>query len=87
MNTRTNHDIGKSDTLDSRRIGAAVLPLQDTQLREPRTDGGVRAGVKVLQTSRDHMSTERTATINNALTALVRVVDLGIDAPSTHHHG
>ena len=33
----------------------------------------------MLLASRDHMSTERTATIN-ALTALLRVVDLGIDA-------
>jgi transposase len=33
----------------------------------------------VLLASRDHMSTERTATIN-ALTALLRVADLGIDA-------
>lgn len=35
--------------------------------------------MKVLLASRDHMSTERTATIN-ALTALLRVADLGIDA-------
>jgi transposase len=65
--------------LDARRIAAAALPLQDTQLREPRADDGIRAAVKVLLASRDHMSTERTATIN-ALTALLRVVDLGIDA-------
>ena len=79
MNARANRGIGKSDPLDARRIAAAALPLQDTQLREPRADEGVRAAVKVLLASRDHMSTERTATIN-ALTALLRVVDLGIDA-------
>lgn len=79
MNARANRGIGKSDPLDSRRIGAAALPLQDSHLREPRADDGVRAAVKVLLASRDHMSTERTATIN-ALTALLRVVDLGIDA-------
>lgn len=59
MNARANHGIGKSDPLDSRRIAAAALPLQDTQLREPQTDGGLRAAAKVLLTSRDHMSTER----------------------------
>lgn len=79
MNARANRGIGKSDPLDARRIAAAALPLQDTQLREPRADDGIRAAVKVLLASRDHMSTERTATIN-ALTALLRVVDLGIDA-------
>ena len=79
MNARANRGIGKSDPLDARRIAAAALPLHDTQLREPRTDDGVRAAVKVLLASRDHMSTERTATIN-ALTALLRIVDLGIDA-------
>ncbi len=64
---------------DAARAEAAALPLQDSHLREPRADDGVRAAVKVLLASRDHMSTERTATIN-ALTALLRVVDLGIDA-------
>lgn len=79
INARANRTIGKSDPLDARRIAAAALPLHETQLREPRADDGVRAAVKVLLASRDHMSTERTATIN-ALTALLRVVDLGIDA-------
>jgi transposase len=85
MNARANRGIGKSDPLDARRIAAAALPLHETQLREPRADEGIRAAVKVLLASRDHMSTERTATIN-ALTALLRVVDLGIDArrPLTH---
>ena len=79
MNARANRGIGKSDPLDARRIAAAALPLQETQLRRPRADDGVRAAVRVLLASRDHMSTERTATIN-ALTALLRVVELGIDA-------
>lgn len=79
MNARANRGIGKSDPLDARRIAAATLPLRETQLRQPRADDGIRAAVKVLLASRDHMSTERTATIN-ALTALLRVVDLSIDA-------
>lgn len=45
--------------------------------REP--DDGIRAAVRVLLASREHMSTERTAT-SNALTALLPVVNLGIDA-------
>lgn len=79
MNARANRGVGKSDPLDARRIAAAALPLHEDQLRRPRADDGVRAAVKVLLASRDHMSTERTATIN-ALTALLRVVDLSIDA-------
>lgn len=57
MNARANRAIGKSDPLDARRIAAAALPLHETQLREPRADDGVRAAVKVLLASRDHMST------------------------------
>ena len=79
MSARANRGIGKSDPLDARRIAAAALPLDVTQLRHPRADDGVRAAVRVLLASRDHMSNERTATIN-ALTALLRVSDLGIDA-------
>ena len=79
MNARANRAIGKSDPLDARRIAGAALPLDVAHLRHPRADDGVRAAVRVLLASRDHMSTERTATIN-ALTALLRVCDLGIDA-------
>jgi transposase len=79
MNARANRGVGKSDPLDARRIAQAVLPLEVSQLRWPRADDGVRAAVKILIASRDHMSGERTSSIN-ALTALVRVADLGIDA-------
>ncbi|MCJ8504802.1 IS110 family transposase [Kocuria flava] len=79
MNARAHRGIGKSDPLDARRIAHAALSLDTAQLRQPRADNGVRAAVRVLLASRDHMSTERTATIN-ALTALLRVSDLGLDA-------
>ncbi|WP_277516543.1 IS110 family transposase [Cellulosimicrobium cellulans] len=79
MNARASRGVGKSDPLDAARIAAAVLPLQSAQLRRPRMAEGIRAALRVLVTARDHMSSERTATIN-ALTALVRVVDLGLDA-------
>lgn len=71
--------MGKFDPLDAHRIAAAVLPLEHDQLRRPRMGDGVRAALRVLVTARDHMTTERTATIN-ALIALLRIVDLGIDA-------
>jgi len=79
MNARANRGVAKSDPLDARRIAQAVLPLDLTALRQPRADDGVRAAVRALVASRDHMSSERTAAVN-ALTALLRVADLGIDA-------
>jgi len=82
MNARANRGVGKSDPLDARRIAQAVLPLQDAQLRRPRGDDGVRAALRVLIASRDHITTERTSAIN-ALIALLRVVDLGVDARGT----
>jgi len=74
MNARANRGVAKSDPLDARRIAQAVLPLDLTALRQPRADDGVRAAVRVLVASRDHMSSERTAAVN-ALTALLRVAD------------
>lgn len=79
MDARANRGIGKSDPLDARRIAAAVLPLDVTQLRRPRADDGVRAALRVLTTAREQMSTDRTSCVN-ALTALLRSADLGADA-------
>jgi transposase len=79
MNARAHHAVGKSDPLDARRIATAVLSLDSDELRHPRQDDGVRAALRVLVTARDHMTAERTANVN-ALIALLRVVDLGIDA-------
>ena len=71
--------IGKSDPIDARRIAAAVLPLPEEQLRNPRMDEGVRAAAQILLTARDELTGERTRAVN-ALTALARSADLGIDA-------
>jgi transposase len=79
MDTRVHRGTGKSDPLDARRIAAAVLSLEPEQLRRPRSDDGIRAALRVLVTAREHMTTERTATVN-ALTALLRVAALGVDA-------
>jgi len=79
MNARSNRGVGKSDPLDARRIAEAVLPLRVAELRHPRRDEGERAALQVLVAARDHMTGERTACVN-ALTALLRIVDLDIDA-------
>jgi transposase len=79
MDARAHRGSGKSDPMDAHRIAAAVLSLELHKLRHPRSDDGIRAALQVLVTAREHMTTERTATIN-ALTALLRVADLGIDA-------
>ncbi|MEA1264578.1 IS110 family transposase [Microbacterium sp. STF-2] len=76
---RARHGIGKSDPIDARMIAAATLGLDDTQLRQPRQDTGVRAALRTLVAARDMMAGERTMNIN-ALTALLRVNDLGVDA-------
>ena len=79
MNARGHRGIGKSDPLDARRIAQAALPLETNKLRQPRADDGIRTAVRILLSSREHMTSEHTATIN-ALTALLRVTDLGMDA-------
>lgn len=79
MNAKANRGVGKSDPLDAQRIAATVLPLQVGRQRHLREDTGPRAGLRILMAARDQMTSERIATIN-ALTALLRVLDLGIDA-------
>lgn len=79
MDARTHHGVGKSDSLDAHRIAAAVLPLDEQQLRRPRLNEGVRAGLRILISARESMTTDRTRAVN-ALTALLRVNDLGLDA-------
>ena len=79
MDAKARYGVGKSDELDSYRIAKSVLALHTDQLRWPRQGEGVRQGLRVLLAARDAMTTERTRTINS-LTALVRTVDLGLDA-------
>lgn len=70
---------GKSDPIDAELIARSVLAADTMRLREPRTDAGVRAAARILVGAREQLNAYRIATIN-ALTALVRTVDLGIDA-------
>ena len=79
MSTRARYGTGKSDALDAQRIAAAVLPLEEQQLGRPRLNDGIRAALRVLVRARDSMTTDRTRAVN-ALTALLRVNDLGVDA-------
>lgn len=79
VDARAHHGVGKSDSLDAHRIAAAVLPLKEQQLRQPRLNDGVRAALRVLVCARESMTTDRTRAVN-ALTALLRVNDLGLDA-------
>lgn len=69
---------GKDDAVDAARIARSVLGTPAEQLRRPRADGP-RQALRVLVVAREQMSTERTRTVN-ALTALVRTIDLGVDA-------
>jgi len=78
MDARSHRGVGKTDTLDSQRIAHAVLPLEQTQLRRPRLNDGVRAALRVLVCAREAMTGERTRAVNS-LTALTRVNELGLD--------
>lgn len=79
MDARNGRGVGKSDTLGAQRIAQAVLSLKPEELRRPRLNAGVRQALGILATARDAMTTERTRAVN-ALTALLRASDLGMDA-------
>lgn len=79
MDAKQHRGVGKNDTLDSQRIAAAALPLPVDKLRRPRLNDGVRQAIRILVTARDAMTTDRTRSVN-ALTALLRANDLGMDA-------
>jgi len=70
---------GKSDEIDAELIARSVLNIDTEQLRDPRQHTGIRAALRVLISARELVNLERTRSIN-ALTALLRTVDLGIDA-------
>lgn len=70
---------GKSDEIDAELIARSVLSVAIDQLRDPRQDTGIRAALRVLISARDLVNLERTRSIN-ALTALLRTTDLGLDA-------
>jgi transposase len=70
--------VGKSDPIDALEAARQVLHRQADRLAVPRADG-LRAALRVLLTGRKGLDTRRTAD-RNALNALVRTTDLGVDA-------
>ena len=70
--------VGKTDALDAVRIARSVLAVDTSRLRWPRSTGP-RVVLRVLVVAREQMVAERTRAIN-ALTALLRTIDLGVDA-------
>lgn len=69
---------GKDDRLDARAAATTVLPLDTSRLAD-RKAGAERDAIQILLTARAEMARDKTRSIN-ALTALVRRFDLGIDA-------
>jgi hypothetical protein len=77
-NQRLGRYQGKSDSMDAARAARAVLSIPMDRLREPRS-GQNHMALRILSNARRTMARERTAAIN-ALNALLRVVELGMDA-------
>jgi transposase len=69
---------GKNDTLDAVAMAQAARSLEVDHLCWPR-QAGDRTALRVLTAAREQMTSERTRAVN-ALTALLRTVDLGVDA-------
>lgn len=67
-------------------MAAAALPLEEVHLRIPRQDKGLSAALRVLVSARELTTVKRIAKVN-ALTALLRSVDLGLDAGRPHTEG
>jgi transposase len=79
MDARARHGVGKSDPLDAHRIAAAALLLEEQHLRQPGRNEGVRAALRVLVCARQSVTTDRSRSVN-ALTALLRMNAIGLDA-------
>lgn len=76
---RSSHaHAGKSDILDAEAAARAVLGREYATLARPRHSGD-RVALRVLLASRSLIDQQRTAN-RNALTALLRSIDLDVDA-------
>lgn len=69
---------GKTDTLDAITAARSTLIMESKSLRDRRA-GELQTALKVLTVAREQMNADRLRSIN-ALTALLRTHDLGIDA-------
>lgn len=74
----THAHAGKSDALDAEAAARSVIGRDYDTLARPRQTGP-RAALQILLASRSIIDQQRTAN-RNALTALLRTVDLGVDA-------
>ena len=74
----THAHAGKSDALDAEAAARSVIGRDYATLVRPRQTGP-RAALRILLASRSIIDQQRTAN-RNALTALLRSVDLGVDA-------
>ncbi len=70
--------VGKTDILDAITAARSTLVMPMQRLRD-RRGGEMQAAMKVLTVAREQMNADRLRSIN-ALTALLRTHDLGIDA-------
>ncbi|MGM0931797.1 MAG: IS110 family transposase [Actinomycetota bacterium] len=75
---RKDRRAGKSDPLDAQGAARSVLGVPTDRLPEPRA-AGLRSALRVLLVARDALDTGCTAD-RNMLNALVRSIDLDIDA-------
>lgn len=75
---KTRHGVGKSDPIDAFAAATSILGQETDLLLRPRRDGE-RAAISVLLAARRRADHQRTAN-RNALNALVRLIDLGVDA-------
>lgn len=69
---------GKSDVIDAEAAARSVLGCEQQRLPIPR-ESGEREDLRILLAARRILDQQRTAN-RNALTALLRTIDLGIDA-------
>lgn len=76
---KAGRGVGKTDPLDALRMALTALNLETLNLRIPRLGEGARAALRGLVAARDMLAVERAKYVN-ALTSLLRVVQLGIDA-------
>ncbi|MET3946327.1 transposase [Arthrobacter sp. UYCu512] len=77
---QSRHGQGKSDEIDAVAAARTVLGATTTELISQRAEG-LREALRILLAARRSMDTQRTGA-RNALTALLRTLDLGIDARS-----
>lgn len=74
---KTRGGAGKTDTIDAMAAATSILGTDLNRLLNPRTEG-TRAALGVLLASRRRLEGQSTAN-RNALNALVRQIDLGLD--------